>query len=411
MSGNTMTRRAMLAGVAGAAVAMAAPARAAGKQYGPGASDTEIRIGNTCPYSGPASAFSVMGLTHAAYFRMLNEEQGGVNGRKVTFISYDDAYSPPKAVEQTRKLVENDEVLLMFNTFGSPSNTAIQRYLNAKKVPQLFVASGASKFNDPARFPWTMGFQTNTRDEAAIYAQFIRKEKPDAKVAVLYQNDDFGKDYLHGLRDAFGADYQKLVVGEVSYDVADATVDSQVLRLMATGADTLLSFSTPKFGAQTIRKLADLNWKPMHLLCTSASSTSMVLRPAGLENAQGVISATYMMSPDDPAWRDHPDMIAWRAFMAKYMPGADTGNAGHLYSYILAQALQKVLENCGDDLTRENVMRQAASLKDMRVRGLLPGVALNTSPTDYAPVKQMQMIRFRGESWELFGDIISISRG
>jgi len=404
MSTRFLSRRALMAAAA-ASVLVSASALAAEKKYDAGASDTEIRIGNTYPYSGPASSYGIMGATEAAYFKMVNE-QGGINGRKVKFISYDDAYSPPKAVEQTRKLVENDEVLAIFNTFGSPANSAIQRYLNAKKVPQLFLATGASKFNDPKNFPWTMGFQPNTRDEAHVYVDFIRKERPNAKVAILYQNDDFGKDYLEGVKEALGADYKKNVVAEVAYDISEPTVDSQLLRMQASGADTVLSFSTPKFTAQSIRKMAALNWKPLHIVATASASAAMVMRPAGLENSQGVITSSYMMSPDDPGWNDNADMKAWRAFMEKYMPGADTGNSGHMYGYVVSQAMHKVLEAAGDNLTRENIMKQASNLKNVHIKGFLPGITLNTAPGDHAPVKQMQMVRFKGEGWERFGDVL-----
>ncbi|MFC0284160.1 ABC transporter substrate-binding protein [Camelimonas abortus] len=405
MSRHRLTRRAMMAALAATALAGAAPAFAGEKKYDPGASDTEIRIGNTYPYSGPASSYGVLGQTSVAYFRMVND-RGGINGRKVTLLSYDDAYSPPKAVEQTRKLVEQDEVLAIFNTFGSPANAAIQRYLNSKKVPQLFVATGASRFNDPKNYPWTMGFQPNTRDEAAVYVAYIRKEKPDAKIGILYQNDDFGKDYLEGVKAALGADYGRYVVAEVPYDVSEPTVDSHVLKLMASGADTLFSFSTPKFAAQTIRKMASLNWKPLHVVATASASASMVMKPAGLENSQGIITSSYMMNAEDPAWKDTEDMKEWRAFMEKYMPGADLTNTGHIYGYIVAQAMHKVLEMAGDNLTRENVMRQAESLKNVRLKGFMPGIVMNTSPTDHAPIKKMQILRFKGDNWERVGEVI-----
>lgn len=403
----TLNRRTLLAGaiVGVSALAISTGAALAEKKYGPGASDTEIKLGNTYPYSGPASSFGVLGNTSVAYFKMVNDN-GGINGRKVNLISYDDGYSPPKAVEQTRKLIEQDEVLAIFNTFGSPANAAVQRYLNSRKVPQLFTASGASKFNDPKNYPWTMGFQPNTRDEARVYVDFIRKEKPGAKVAILYQNDDFGKDYLEGVREALGDDYKKVVIAEAPYDIAEPTVDSQVLKLMASGADTVLSFSTPKFAAQTIRKMAGLNWKPLHILATASASPSMVMRPAGIENSQGVISSSYLMTPDDAEWKDTPDMKAWRAFMEKYMPGADMKNSGHIYGYAVAQVMHKVLEAAGDDLTRENVMNKAQSMKDLRVNTFLPGVVANTSPTNHAPIKQMQMLRFKGDDWERIGGVI-----
>lgn len=268
------------------------------------------------------------------------------------------------------------------------------------------MATGASRFNDPKTYPWTMGFQPNTRDEAAVYVAYIRKEKPDAKIGILYQNDDFGKDYLEGVKAAFGPDYKKFVIAEIPYDVSEPTVDSQVLKLMASGADTLFSFSTPKFAAQTIRKMGSLNWKPLHVVATASASASMVMKPAGLENSQGIITSSYMMNPDDAAWKDSDDIKAWRAFMEKYMPGADMSNTGHVYGYMVAQAMQKVLEMAGDNLTRENVMRQAQSLKDVRVKGFMPGIVMNTSATDHAPIKKMQILRFKGANWEGVGEVI-----
>ena len=397
-----LSRRNLLAG----SLALAAsPALAATRKSGPGFSETEIRIGNTYPYSGPAPAYGVIGQAEAAYFRMVNDN-GGINGRKVVFLSYDDAYSPAKAVEQTRRLVENDDVLLIFNTFGSPANAVIQKYLNARKIPQLFIASGASKFDDPKNYPWTMGFQPNTRSEARLYIDYIRKERPGAKIGILYQNDDFGKDYLEGAKDALGDDRNKMIVSEAPYDITDPTVDSQVLRLMAAGADTLLNFSTPKFAAQTIRKMASLNWKPMHIVCTASSSPASVMRPAGVEHSQGIVSAIYIMSPEDSAWADHPDVKAWRAFIEKYMPGADMNNGGNVYAYVVSQTIHKVLQDAGDDLSRENVLKVASNLKQVHVKGLLPGVTLNTTPEDYALVKKMQLVRFKGEGWERFGDLV-----
>jgi branched-chain amino acid transport system substrate-binding protein len=403
MAHNGLSRRQVLV-VATLALTTSAGLAADGKS-GPGFSATEIRIGNTYPYSGPASAYGVIGQTEAAYFQMVNDN-GGINGRKIAFISYDDAYSPAKTIDQTRKLVESDDVLLTFNTFGSPGNAVIQRYMNSRKIPQLFGATGASKFNDPTNFPWTMGYQPSTRDEANVYVSFLRQERPAAKIAILYQNDDFGKDYLGGVKDALGTDYSKMVISEEPYDILDPTIDSQILRMKASGADTVLSFSTPKFAAQTIRKLAAMNWKPMHIVASASSSAAAVMRPAGIENAQGAISALWIMSPDDPTWKDHPDMQAWRAFMEKYAPRADLQNAGHIYAYVVSQTIHRILQDAGDDLSRENVMKLAASMKGLHVKGLLPGITLNTTPSDYAPVKQMQLVRFKDNGWERFGELL-----
>ena len=376
------------------------------KKYDPGASDTEIKVGNIMPYSGPASAYGVIGHTEAAYFRMIND-QGGINGRKVNFITYDDAYSPPKAVEHTRKLVESDEVLLIFNPLGTPSNTAIQKYLNAKKVPQLFVATGAAKWNDPKNFPWTMGWQPNYQDEAKIYAKYLLKEKPDAKVAVLYQNDDFGKDYVKGFKDGLGDKAKSMIVIEESYEISEPTIDSHVVKVKSSGADTLLNFTTPKFAAQTIKKAGELSWKPLHIVTNVSISVGAVMKPAGFEHGQGVLSAAYLKDGADSQWDNDPGMKKWIAFVDKYMPGANKTDGGLVYGYGAAQTLHKVLEMCGDNLTRENVMKQAASLKDFQADVTLPGVKINTSATDFAPIQQVQMMRFKGEKWELFGDVIS----
>ncbi len=375
------------------------------KKYDTGASDTEIKIGNIMPYSGPASAYGIIGKTEAAYFQMIND-QGGINGRKVNFITYDDAYSPPKAVEHARKLVESDEVLLVFNPLGTPSNTAIQKYLNAKKVPQLFVATGAAKWNDPKHFPWTMGWQPNYQDEARIYAKYLLKEKPGAKVAVLYQNDDFGKDYVKGFKEGLGDKAKSMIVIEESYEVSEPTIDSHIVKIRASGADTLMDFTTPKFAAQTIKKAGELNWKPLHIVTNVSISVGAVMKPAGFEYGQGVLSAAYLKDGADSQWDSDPGMKKWIAFVNKYMPGANKADSGLVYGYGAAQTLQKVLEMCGDKLTRANVMKQAASLKDFQTDVALPGVKINTSATDFAPVQQVQMMRFKGEKWELFGDVI-----
>jgi len=374
------------------------------KKYDTGASDTEIRIGNIMPYSGPASAYGVIGKTEAAYFNKINAE-GGINGRKINFISYDDGYSPPKAVEQARKLVESDEVLLIFNSLGTPSNSAIQKYMNAKKVPQLFVATGATKWNEPKEFPWTMGWQPSYQSEARIYAKYLLKEKPDAKISVLYQNDDFGKDYLKGLKDGLGAK-ASMIVAEQSYETSEPTIDNHIVKLKSSGADVFLSITTPKFAAQAIKKLAEIEWKPLHIVSNVSASVGSVIKPAGFENSQGILSAAYFKDVTDPQWENDPGMKNFLAFLQKYEADANKLDGSVVYGYGVAQTLVKVLEMCGDNLTRENVMKQAASLKDFAPDVLLPGVKINTSATDFAPIEQLQM-RFKDEKWELFGDIIS----
>jgi branched-chain amino acid transport system substrate-binding protein len=380
------------------------------KKYDPGASDTEIKIGNIMPYSGPASAYGVIGKTEEAYFKKINAE-GGINGRKINFISYDDGYSPPKTVEQARKLVESDEVLLVFNPLGTPPNTAIQKYLNSKKVPQLFVATGATKWNDPKNFPWTMGWQPNYQSETQIYAKYILKEKPDAKIGILYQNDDYGKDYLKGFKDGLGAKAASMIVLEESYEVSQPTIDSQIVKLKASGADVFINITTPKFAAQAIKKNAEIGWKPMHFLNNVSASVGSVMKPAGFENAQDIISSAYLKDPTDPQWKDDPGMKAWNEFLDKYYPEANRADASVMYGYTVAQGLVHVLKACGDNLTRENVMKQAANIKDLELGGLLPGIKVNTSPTDFAPISSVQLIRFKGESWERFGEILSSDAG
>jgi branched-chain amino acid transport system substrate-binding protein len=357
------------------------------------------------PYSGPASSYGLIGKTETAYFNMINE-QGGINGRKINFISYDDGYSPPKAVEQVRKLVESDEVLFVFNSLGTPSNTAFQKYLNTKKVPQLFVATGASKWNDPKNFPWTMGWQPSYQVEAQIYAKYLIKEKPDAKIAVLYQNDDFGKDYLKGFKDGLGSK-GAMIVTEESYEISEPTVDSHIVKIKSMNPDVVVSFVTPKFAAQTIKKIGELGWKPLHLVTNVSVSVGAVMQPAGFAAAQGVLSADYRKDGADAQWKDDAGIKKWSAFLDKYMPGADRSDNSLIYGYGVAQTLVKVLQACGDDLTRANVMKQAASLKDFTPDTLLPGIKINTSATDFAPIAQLRMMRFKGETWELFGDIIS----
>jgi branched-chain amino acid transport system substrate-binding protein len=375
------------------------------KKYDTGATDTEIKIGNIVPYSGPASAYGIIGKSEEAYFKMINEN-GGINGRKITFISYDDAYSPPKAVEQVRKLVESDEVLVVFSALGTPSNTAIQKYLNAKKVPQLFVATGATKWNDPTHFPWTMGWLPSYQSEGRIYAKFLMKEKPDAKIAVLYQNDDFGKDYLKGLKDGFGAKVSS-IIAEESYEISEPTIDNHIVKLKASGADVLISITTPKFAAQTIKKMAEIDWKALQIVANVSTSVGAVMRPAGFENGQGVLSAHYAKDAGDAQWKDDPGMKKFLAFLDKYYPDADRTNSQVIYGYGAAQTLTKVLEMCGDDLTRANIMKQAANLKDFTPDTLLPGIKINTSASDFAPIEQLRMMRFKGEKWDLFGDVIS----
>jgi ABC-type branched-subunit amino acid transport system substrate-binding protein len=392
----------MLAAGAGSALAQ--------KKYDTGATYTEIKIGNIMPYSGPASAYGVIGRTEAAYFRKINAE-GGINGRKINFISYDDAYSPPKAVEQARKLVEGDEVLLLFGPLGTPSNTAIQKYMNAKKVPQLFVQTGATKWNDPQNFPWTMGWQPNYQNEARIYAKYILKEKPNAKIAVLYQNDDYGKDYLKGLKDGLGDKAASMIVAEDAYEVAEPTIDSHVVKMKSLNADVFVDVTTPKFAAQAIKKAAEISWKPLHFLNIISTSIGAVLKPAGFANAQDIISVAYLMDPLDPQWKNDPGMNAFDEFLAKDFPEGNRADGFVIVGYNVAQTLGQVLKQCGDNLTRENVMKQAANLNDFRTTNLLPGIKINTTPIDFAPIKQVQFRRFKGERWELFGPMLSSEIG
>jgi len=375
------------------------------KRYGPGVTDTEIRIGQTMPYSGPASSYGTAGKAEAAYFAKINAE-GGVNGRKITLISLDDGYSPPRTVEQVRRLVEQEEVLLIFSMLGTPTSAAVQKYLNAKKVPQLFCASGASEFGDPQHFPWTMGWRPNYRSEARVYAKYILKVRPDAKIGVLYQNDDLGRDYLKGLHEGLGEKAASMIVSEVSYEVTDPTVDSQIVTLQGSGANTLLNFSTPKAAAQAIRKAYDLGWKPLHLLSNVGSSVASVLKPAGLEKSVGLLTAAFLKDPTDKQWLNDPAYRDWMAWMKQYYPEGDTTDLYNVYGYGLAQTLVHVLKQSGDDLTRDNVMRQASSLKNLALPMALPGVKLNTSPTDYYPIEQMWMQKFDGKQWVLVGDLI-----
>jgi branched-chain amino acid transport system substrate-binding protein len=402
-----IANRYMIAPVAALAVLSASVSGAlAQKKYDTGATDTEIKIGNIMPYSGPASAYGVIGKTEAAYFKMINDA-GGINGRKINFISYDDSYSPPKTVEQARKLVESDEVLFIFNSLGTPPNSAIQKYMNGKKVPQLFIATGATKWNDPRDYPWTMGWQPSYQSEARIYAKYILKEKPNAKIAVLYQNDDYGKDYLRGLKDGLGAKAASMIVAEESYETTEPTVDNHVVKLKSSGADVFVDITTPKFAAQAIKKVAEIDWKPLHILNNVSASVGAVLRPAGLENAKDILTTSYLKDQTDPALANDPGVVKWRAFMDKYYPEGDKTNSSNVSGYVTASLLVQVLKQCGDNLTRENVMKQTANLKNFELDMLLPGIKVNTSPTDYFPLEELQMRRFSGERWESFGPIIS----
>jgi branched-chain amino acid transport system substrate-binding protein len=374
------------------------------QKYDPGVSDTEIKIGNIMPYSGPLSAYSIIGKTEAAYFAKINAD-GGINGRKINFVSYDDGFNPPKTVEQARKLVESDDVLFIFQSLGTPTNAAIEKYLNDKKVPQLFVATGATRFGDPKNFPWTMGWQPTYQTEGRIYARFLLQNHPNAKIGILYQDDDSGKDYVKGLKD--GLEGKMQIVAEVPYQVTDPTVDSQVVTIKNSDADVFFIEASPKFAAQAIRKTAELGWKPIRLLASISSSVGSVLKPAGIENSKGILSAAYLKDPTDPAWKDDPAVKEWEAFMVRYYPEGDRSSTFTVYGYLLGQTMIQVLKQCGSDLTRENVRRQAANLKNLELDMLLPGIKINTGPNDYYPVKQMQMSRFNGEYIELFGPVLS----
>ena len=375
------------------------------KKYDTGATDTEIKIGQTMPYSGPASAYGQIGRTQMAYFQKINDE-GGINGRKIKLISLDDGYSPPKAVEMIRRLVEQDEVLFIFQSLGTPSNSAIHKYMNAKKVPQLFVATGATKWGDPKDYPWTMGWQPNYQTEGKIYAKDILTNRPNAKVAVLYQNDDYGKDLLKGLKDGLGDKAAKVIVAEASYEVSDPTVDSQIVSLKGSGADVFINITTPKFAALAIRKVYDIGWKPVHYLNNVGASVGSVLVPAGLEKAVGLVTVAYLKDAVDTQWANDPGMKDFVAFMAKYVPDAQLSDANNVYGYSVAQTLVQVLKQCGDDLTRANIMRQAANLKNLQLPLALPGVKINTSPTDFYPFESLQLQRFDGKQWVLYGSVI-----
>jgi branched-chain amino acid transport system substrate-binding protein len=404
-AGRTIMHRRTLLTSAAALTAAAATGRRAAAADVPGVTATEIKIGQTEAYSGPASSYGAIGRGLTAFFKRLNDD-GGVGGRMINFISVDDGYSPPKTVEQTRRLVEEDEVSFILNSLGTPTSSAVQRYLNSKKVPQLFVASGANKWGDPQHFPWTMGWQPSYRTEAQIYAKYILSEKPDGKIAVLYQNDDFGKDYVAGLKDVLGDKFSTMVVSSVSYEVTDPTIDSQAVTLQGTGADVLLTAATPKFAAQMIRKVADLGWKPLHLMTNVSISVATVIRPAGADKAVGMISAGYLKDSSDARWKDDAGMNEWRAFMAKYMSGSDLADGNYAYAYSVGQTVLQVLKQCGADASRANIMKQAASLTDLTCATLLPGIIVNTSATNFHPIRQMQLQRWGGTQWNLFGKVI-----
>lgn len=370
----------------------------------PGVTATEIRIGNTMPYSGPASAYGTIGKAETAMFKMLND-QGGFGGRKVNYISYDDGYSPPKTVEQTRRLIEQDQVACLLGPLGTPTNSATVKYVNMKKVPDLFLATGADKWGDYKVTPWTIGWQPSYVTEAQIYAKYILKQNANAKIGVLYQNDDFGKDYLHGLKDVLGARWDKQVTA-VSYEVTDATVDSQLISLQSAKADVFVNITTPKFAAITIRKVAEMGWKPLHILTNVSASVGAVMIPAGPQNGVGIISSAYMKDATDPMWANDAGMNQWRAFMAKYYPEGDVKDSGNVTGYGVTYTMAQVLKQCGSDFSRPNLMKQATNLKNLEVPILLPGIKLNTSPTNYHPLRQLQLQKWSGKSWDLFGDII-----
>jgi branched-chain amino acid transport system substrate-binding protein len=396
------TRRSFLQ--SSAVAVFAASAGSARADNAPGVTDTEIKIGQTMPYSGPASAYGVIGRTEAAYFKMINE-QGGINGRKINFITLDDAYSPPKTVEQVRRLVEDEKVAFLFQTLGTPPNLAIRQYLNDNKVPQLFVATGAAVFSDPQHFPWTIGYNPNYQTEAHIYAKDILKTKPDGKIAVLYQNDGFGKDYLIGLKAELG-DHAGMIVKEASYETSEPTVDSQVVTLQGSGADIFVIGATPKFAAQAIRKSSDLGWNATRYLSNVSPSIATVLKPAGLEKSKGLITAYYGKDPTDARWKDAPDLKAWQAFCDKYMSQKEFVDANATYAFSAASTMAQVLKQCVNDLSRDNVMKQAAGVKDFEPPMVLPGMRINTSPTNFSPIRQMQLAKFDGQSWQLFGDLL-----
>ena len=393
-----------MGGVSAAALVSSTTAAFSQKKYDEGASDTEIKIGHCCPYSGPASAYGVIGKAHQAFFKAVNEA-GGINGRKINFITYDDGYSPPKTVEVVRQLVEQDKVLLLFQTLGTPTNTAIHKYVNQKKIPHLYISTGASKWGDPQHFPWTMGFQPDYRTEGAIYAKHAMANVKDAKFGILMQNDDFGKDYYDGFKQSLGKDADK-IVKLATYEVTDPTVDSQIIQLKDSGANVFLNITTPKFAAQAIRKSADIGWKPAHYLVNVSVSVGSVMKPAGLNNSEGILTAAYLKDPTDKQWDNADDMKQWRAWMAKNMPGESTTDANYIFAYSVASLMIETLKKCGDNLTRANIMKQAASFHNLTLPLVLPGITVNTSPTDYYPLQAVQLARFKGGTWDLFGDVM-----
>jgi len=399
-----ITRRLLLQSAAAAAAFSAQGFGAARAENAPGVTDTEIKIGQTMPYSGPASAYGVIGRAEVAYFKMINE-QDGVNGRKINLISLDDAYSPPKTVEQVRRLVEQERVAFLFQTLGTPCNSAIRQYCTDNKVPQLFVASGAAKWNDPKRFPWTIGWQPSYQVEARIYAQHILKTKPNGKIGVLYQNDDYGKDYLIGLRDGLGAGHAGMVIKEVSYETSEPTVDSQIATLQGSGADVFLIAATPKFAAQAIRKAYDIGWTPVSYLNNVSVSIATVLKPAGLEKSKGAITAIYLKDATDARWKEDAGFKQFAAFITKYMSPNDLIDLSAAYGFCAAATLLQVIKQCGNDLSRDNLMRQAANLRDLELPMLLPGIKVNTSPDNFSPIRQEALATFNGESWEQFGEL------
>jgi branched-chain amino acid transport system substrate-binding protein len=400
-----MSKRLLGVSIASVLGVVLAASGANAAKYGPGASDKEIVLGQTMPYSGPASAYGSIGKAEAAYFKMVNDH-GGINGRQVKIISLDDSYSPPKTVEQIRKLVEQENVLALFQTLGTPTNSAIHKYVNAKKVPHLFLATGATKWGDYKHYPWTMGWQPNYQSEAKAYAAYILKTHPNAKVGILYQNDDYGKDYLHGFKEGLGDKASKMIVKELSYETSDPTVDSQIVELKSSGADVFFDVTTPKFAAQAIRKAYDIGWKPVHLLNNVSANIKTVFTPAGLDKSEGIISSQYIKDIADPQWQKSPDYVAWKEWMEKYNPGISLIDGNYVYGYAVAYTMHQVLKACGDDLTRENLMRQAANLKNLEVPMLLPGVTVNTSPTDYFPIEAVQLAKFDGKKFEAFGEVI-----
>jgi branched-chain amino acid transport system substrate-binding protein len=386
--------------------ALVAVAVHAGERYGPGVTDTKIRFGQTMPYSGPTSAYGTYGKAQAAFFRMINE-RGGVNGRKIELLSLDDGYSPPRTVEQVRKLVEQEQVLAIFSSFGTPTNAAIVKYLNLKKVPHLFVTSGAAEFADPKTYPWTMGWRVDYVSETRVYARYLLRVQPNAKIAALYQHDDAGRDYIRGLREGLGERADKMIVAEASFEVTDPTVDSQIVTLKASGADTLFVLGSAKSTAQAIRKVWDLGWRPLQFVGNTAASVATVMKPAGLEKSVGIISGAYLKDPTDSHWQNDPGLKEWLEFMQRYYPEGDVTDLYNVYAYATAQTLVQVLKQCGNDLTRDNLMRQAANLKDLELPILIPGIRVNTGPRDYSPIEQMQLQRFDGKQWVLFGEIIA----